>query len=247
MKISELSQRSGVPLPTIKFYIREGLLPAGQRTAQNQADYNDEHLARLALIRALKDDAGLAIAAITRALRASDAARAAGGDFVGTAIDAIRRPGGPELSETDPEFQRACADVRAVAAALKWKIDEASSALHEAARALAVARRSFPQASADPYAKAAQDLAAHEIPEGWRPDAAPNVSLHYAVLGTVLAEPLLLALRRMAHISRALQQEEAASGMQTEHAQPAPKTRRRSSRSESSRGARSARKAGTRR
>jgi DNA-binding transcriptional MerR regulator len=239
MKISELSQRSGVPLPTIKFYIREGLLPAGQRTAQNQADYTEEHLARLALIRALKDDAGLTIVAITQALRASDAARAAGGDFVGTAIDALRRSAGPEISESASEFQRASRDVRAVATAMNWKIDENSAALREAARALAVARRSFPQASVEPYAEVAQALAAYEIPDGWQPDAAPDVSLHYAVLGTVLAEPLLLALRRMAHVSRALQQEEAANGNPSNPTRPQPKTRRRNSQSRAPRGRRS--------
>jgi len=85
MKISELSERSGVPLPTIKFYIREGLLPKGTSTTKNQADYGPDHLARLTLIRALKDDAGLGIEAIARALRAADDAK---DEFVVAAIDA---------------------------------------------------------------------------------------------------------------------------------------------------------------
>ncbi|WP_079051275.1 MerR family DNA-binding transcriptional regulator [Streptomyces curacoi] len=37
MKISELSRRSGVSIPTIKYYLRDGLLPHGQATATNQA------------------------------------------------------------------------------------------------------------------------------------------------------------------------------------------------------------------
>ena len=37
MRISELSSVTGVPVPTIKYYIREGLLPRGERTAANQA------------------------------------------------------------------------------------------------------------------------------------------------------------------------------------------------------------------
>ena len=36
MRISELSRHSGVPTTTIKFYIREGLLPAGTRSHRNQ-------------------------------------------------------------------------------------------------------------------------------------------------------------------------------------------------------------------
>ena len=32
MWMAELAERSGVPVPTIKFYLREGLLPRGGRT-----------------------------------------------------------------------------------------------------------------------------------------------------------------------------------------------------------------------
>src|SRR5687768_10707760 len=101
MKISELSRRSGVPLPTIKFYIRAGLLAAGERTAKTQAVYSEEHLERLSLIRALKDDAGLSLGTITNMLRASDASST---DFVEVAIDAIERPVGPPIDESSEEF-----------------------------------------------------------------------------------------------------------------------------------------------
>ena len=37
MRIAELSQTTGVPVPTIKYYLREGLLPAGELTSPNQA------------------------------------------------------------------------------------------------------------------------------------------------------------------------------------------------------------------
>ncbi|RAC11977.1 MerR family transcriptional regulator, partial [Burkholderia multivorans] len=53
MRISELSRRSDVPVATIKYYLREGLLPAGERTSATQAVYTDAHVNRLALIRAL--------------------------------------------------------------------------------------------------------------------------------------------------------------------------------------------------
>src|SRR5690606_38780500 len=59
MRISELVQRSGVPLATVKYYIREGLLMPGATTSATQANYGEEHLRRLNLIRALTDVAGL--------------------------------------------------------------------------------------------------------------------------------------------------------------------------------------------
>lgn len=41
MRMAELSSSSGVPIPTIHFYLREGLLPPGERTSPNQAHYDD--------------------------------------------------------------------------------------------------------------------------------------------------------------------------------------------------------------
>jgi DNA-binding transcriptional MerR regulator len=37
MRIGELSKVTGVPVPTIKYYLREGLLPAGELSSPNQA------------------------------------------------------------------------------------------------------------------------------------------------------------------------------------------------------------------
>jgi DNA-binding transcriptional MerR regulator len=204
MKVSELSRRAQVPLPTIKFYIREGLLPAGARTDRNQAEYSEEHLERLSLIRALRDDAGLSVAAIGRALSAADAASEE--DFVVAAIDAIERPSGPTVDEKSKEFRTAQDALMELAHANGWALEEKSLAVRDAARALTVITRSFFPDAAQilaPYAEAVSILARLEIPEGWRPAEAPNAALRYAVLGTVLLEPFILALRRMAHVARA--------------------------------------------
>jgi DNA-binding transcriptional MerR regulator len=63
MRISELSQASGVPVATIKYYLREGLLHEGQLTSATQAQYDQSHLARLRLVRALLGAGGLSVAA----------------------------------------------------------------------------------------------------------------------------------------------------------------------------------------
>lgn len=72
MRMSELSSRSGVPVPTIKFYLREHLLPPGRSTAPNQAVYGPAHLVRLRLIRVLTGMGHLSIAAVREVLRALD-------------------------------------------------------------------------------------------------------------------------------------------------------------------------------
>ncbi|MFD0479411.1 MerR family transcriptional regulator [Nonomuraea thailandensis] len=58
MRISELSARSGVAIPTIKYYLREGMLHQGEQTAATRAEYDETHLRRLRLIRALLDVGG---------------------------------------------------------------------------------------------------------------------------------------------------------------------------------------------
>ncbi|NLA55308.1 MAG: MerR family transcriptional regulator [Corynebacterium humireducens] len=72
MRISELSSASGVSFPTIKFYLREGLLPAGRRAGQNQAFYTKGHLARLRLIGAMRGIARLSLAEIKGVLSELD-------------------------------------------------------------------------------------------------------------------------------------------------------------------------------
>ena len=51
MKIGELSSVSGIPVETIRFYEREALLPAPQRTESNYRVYAQEHADRLGFIR----------------------------------------------------------------------------------------------------------------------------------------------------------------------------------------------------
>lgn len=53
MRISDLASSTGVPVATIKFYLRQGLLPKGVPTARNQADYGEAHVRRIKLIRIL--------------------------------------------------------------------------------------------------------------------------------------------------------------------------------------------------
>lgn len=51
MKISQLAQATGTPADTIRYYEREGLLPAPMRGDNNYRVYGPEHAERLAFIR----------------------------------------------------------------------------------------------------------------------------------------------------------------------------------------------------
>ena len=51
MRIGALAQATGTPVETIRFYEREGLLPAAARADNNYRLYTDSHADRLAFIR----------------------------------------------------------------------------------------------------------------------------------------------------------------------------------------------------
>src|ERR687888_1285100 len=72
MRMAELSRASGVPVATIKYYLRENLLPRGVTTSPNQATYGHAHMQRLRLIRSLIDIGGLPVATVRDVLAAVD-------------------------------------------------------------------------------------------------------------------------------------------------------------------------------
>jgi len=51
MRIGDLADSTGTPVETIRFYEREGLIPAARRAANNYRVYTAAHVERLAFIR----------------------------------------------------------------------------------------------------------------------------------------------------------------------------------------------------
>jgi DNA-binding transcriptional MerR regulator len=196
-----------VPVPTIKFYIREGLLPRGEPTAPNQARYGEAHLRRLALIGTLQR-AGLSLAVIKQSLYAMDTMRDDSPEFMRIAVGSLppfaRDPADDDL---DPAVEaRATSLLRAMVAQRGWEVDESVPIWREVIRSIAALLTTGPRglssASLDRYAAAMEGLAAAELPDTWNPATSPADALITAVQGTLLVEPLILALRRLAHIDR---------------------------------------------
>ena len=75
MRMRELEKRTGVGRETIRYYIREGLLPEPDRASRNSASYNDDHVARLKAIKRLQDERFLPLAVIKTLLDAEDGDR----------------------------------------------------------------------------------------------------------------------------------------------------------------------------
>jgi DNA-binding transcriptional MerR regulator len=75
MRMGELSEASGVPAPTIKHYLREGLLPEPVKTSRNMAYYPPEFVDRIRLIKRLQEKRFMPLKAI-RAVLEEDPERA---------------------------------------------------------------------------------------------------------------------------------------------------------------------------
>jgi DNA-binding transcriptional MerR regulator len=68
LRMGELSEASGVPAPTIKHYLREGLLPEPVKTSRNMAYYPPEFVDRIRLIKRLQEKRFMPLKAIKAVL-----------------------------------------------------------------------------------------------------------------------------------------------------------------------------------
>jgi DNA-binding transcriptional MerR regulator len=64
LRMGELAEASGVPAPTIKHYLREGLLPEPVKTSRNMAYYPPEFVERIQLIKRLQETRFMPLKAI---------------------------------------------------------------------------------------------------------------------------------------------------------------------------------------
>lgn len=72
MLVSELAERADVPLATVKYYLREGLLPPGEVVGPRRAEYDETHLRRLQILRALREVGGAPVSALQTIVDAVD-------------------------------------------------------------------------------------------------------------------------------------------------------------------------------
>ncbi|HEU0235408.1 MAG TPA: MerR family transcriptional regulator [Candidatus Limnocylindrales bacterium] len=202
MRISELAEAAGVSVATVKYYLREGLLPRGTATGRNQAAYDEAHLHRLRLVRALRDVAGLDIRTIRRVAEAIDDERLSLHEVFGVAQRALDETDGQGPPSSDVAEARR--EVDAFLAELGWRIAPDAPARGLLGDALAALRRLGRDARADvfrPYAMVANEMASWEVAavSGDMPRA---TAVERLVVGTVIYGAAFEALRRLAHENR---------------------------------------------
>jgi len=194
MWMAELARRSEMSVPTIKYYLREGLLPAGTPTGATRASYDESHLRRLRLVRALTDVAGLRLEAVRQVLDGIDGATS-WHDAVGSAHTRLGGAG----DDAAPPSAASLARVDALLERQGWELAPGHPQADRIARTLdALDGLAHPVGDEllDLYAAAMRPVAAHEV--GAVRDTDVESGVEAAVIGTLVQEPLLLAIRRIA-------------------------------------------------
>jgi DNA-binding transcriptional MerR regulator len=198
MRISELSARSGVALPTIKYYLRENLLHQGEQIAATRAEYDESHLRRLRLIRALLEVGKLPVASIKQIIAAVDDESLPMHEMLGTAHYALGPTVEPEPGE---EWQAARAEVDRLIADLGWSVQPEAPTRDELAQTLIRMRQLNVPVDLGPYVEAVQKLVS-EVEMDTIPFHGPrDAAVEAMVLGSVLYGKAFDALRRMAQES----------------------------------------------
>ena len=211
MRIGELSRRSGVPVPTIKYYVREGLLPAGDRTKANQVEYAEAHLRRLGLVRALIEVGGISVRTAQRVLAHLDDQGTAPLSSMGKAQYALlgHDPGAlPDRvpkAELDDEAAVGRRWVNELIERQGWSVGPNNPARGVLAEALAMVHRlglDDVLARLDSYADAVAGVAEVDVELALGRPSLDEVA-ERVVVWTVLGDRVLSALRRLAQESAA--------------------------------------------
>ncbi len=208
MRISELSEATGVPVHTLKYYLREGILMPGRPTSRTRAEYGAEHVERVRLVRALVEQGGVAIAGVRSILAALAAPPPTRHDLFGVAACAMPTPAADHPVD---------ADAVALVEDLGWHVSPEAPALRSLSAALRAAQGAgvgLPPVVLRQYAEAMRGVADVDLAVVQRTTTREE-ALRTVVIGTVMVDPVLAALRRVAQEAVSAQLAEGAASAGT--------------------------------
>ncbi|MFG2938988.1 MerR family transcriptional regulator [Streptomyces sp. NPDC048282] len=202
MRLARLSQRSGVSAATIKYYLREGLLPPGRQVNATTAEYDEGHLRRLRLVRAMIQVGRIPVATVREVLSHVDDDSLGRTIRVGAALWAL--PQVPEPDEDDECVQAAHREVAALLDTLGWENAKQLTTISPAYRQLVVAVAAFRRLGYDwdaellvSRAKLMHQAAIADL-DFLETHPTEEERVEAAVASAVLVEPMLQALHRLA-------------------------------------------------
>jgi DNA-binding transcriptional MerR regulator len=212
MRIAELSRATGVPVPTIKYYLREGLLPQGEMTSPNQARYGDRHVERLRLVRVLVEIGRLPIATIGDLLRELDTPEPNVHHLLGRALKAATADC---LDTSQDPLAVPLRTVDEIAKRHDWRVSPNAPARRAVAEVLDAMRQLGMHellGHLDDYAALAGEVARVDLATV-RTEANPAAMVYSAVIGAILGDVLFAGLRRMAQESESAASFEAGRSL----------------------------------
>ncbi|MFF7126671.1 MerR family transcriptional regulator [Streptomyces sp. NPDC016566] len=202
MRLAELSERSGVSTATIKYYLREGLLPPGRQVNTTTAEYDEEHLRRLRLVRAMIQVGRVPVAKVREVLGHVDDDSLGRSIRLGAALWAL--PQVPEPDEDDEYVRAAHQEVDKLLDELGWENAKQLTTVSPAYRSLVVAVAAFRRLGYEwgaellaPYAELMYRTAVLDLDNMETYPSEPE-QVEFAILGAILNEPVKQALHRMA-------------------------------------------------
>src|SRR4051794_16847807 len=179
VRISQLSDATGVSIPTLKYYLREGLLHAGRSQGATRASYDDTHVDRVRLVRTLVDVGRLSIERVREVVQALENPPASRHELLGTAHGALRPAQAPSSPPPEVLGQLARLGLR--------ECDESPAGL-QLAQALTGAHAggwTLEETTLATWMAAMRSVAETDVvPE--LGSVAPGEALRYAILGNVL-------------------------------------------------------------
>jgi DNA-binding transcriptional MerR regulator len=201
MRVSELSERSDTPIATIKYYIREGLIPRGEPRNARASDHDEVTVDELKLIRGLVHTVGLSISQVRKILEIIREPDQTPAESMTRATVDLPLSGPRHSKESDDAVdpaQLAWMDYLLGANGFRDLPDAQYVRQTKAAMALALSCGIGIQPDhMTAYARAAREAA--EADFRYLPLNSPGKAVEAAVLGTAIYEPILLGLRRLAH------------------------------------------------
>jgi DNA-binding transcriptional MerR regulator len=211
VRIGELSRRTGVAVPTIKYYLRDGLLPPGELTSRNQAQYGEDHVQRLRLVRALIEVGGLSVASVRTVLEAAADPDRNQHSVFGKAMQAIAH-----TAPVDPVLLPAAdEEVAALVERMGWRVRPDGPAWGPLASVLATFRQLGYLSMLeriDGYARAAQLIADIDM-EITEARGTVIERLEEVIVTNVVGDVALTALRRMAQEDGSVRRFESAAAV----------------------------------
>lgn len=205
MQLRELSEQSGIPAASIKFYLREGLLPAGEAVHATRAEYSDKHVERLELIQTLRRVVGLNLAQIRGLLAMADDGVPRLTLLAAVQREVLKLDGAQGGNARDASDQSGTAGSDAVVRLRNWPDypSDARRALDAHLQLMDSLDITVGEEVLDVYSRAMDDVARFDIAATTAPESVDRLILTAAV-GMHLHSQLLLRLLALAQASHSI-------------------------------------------